>query len=77
MATLGGRLRRRPRPTPAPRRPHPAITIHATPDGAGGRRHRKGPVASAKWLTGSIATTSQQVIAQVFDQATQSAARSS
>jgi hypothetical protein len=66
---------------PAPRRPHdvmtPAITLHATSDGAGGaggadsRRRRKGPVATAKWLVGSIATTSEQVISQVFDQATQ------
>ena len=61
---------------PAPRRPHdvmtPAITLHAAPDGAGGgRRRRKGPVATAKWLTGSIATTSEQVISQVFDQADQ------
>ena len=64
---------------PAPRRPHdvmtPAITLHAAPDGAGGdgagRRRRQGPVATAKWLTGSIATSSQQVIAQVFDQAHQ------
>jgi hypothetical protein len=56
---------------PAPRRPHdvltPAITLHTTPDGARGRRHRKGPVASANWLTGSIATTSEQVITSVFD----------
>src|SRR6266545_1322710 len=61
---------------PAPRRPHdvmtPAITLHAAPDGAGGgRRRRKGPLATAKWLTGSIATTSEQVISQVFDQADQ------
>jgi hypothetical protein len=64
---------------PAPRRPHdvmtPAITLHAAPDGTGGdgggRRRRKGPVATAKWLTGSIATTSEQVISQVFDQADQ------
>jgi hypothetical protein len=60
---------------PAPRRPHdvltPAITLHAAPDGDGGRPRRKGPVATAKWLVGSVATTSQQVIAAVFDQATQ------
>ncbi len=60
---------------PAPRRPHdvmtPAITLDAASDGAGGGRRRKGPVATAKWLTGSIATTSEQVIGQVFDQATQ------
>ncbi len=60
---------------PAPRRPHdvltPVITIHATPNAAGGRPRRQGPVATAKWLTGSVATTSEQVIAAVFDQATQ------
>jgi hypothetical protein len=60
---------------PAPRRPHdvlsPAVTIHAAGDGGGGRTRRKGPVATAKWLTGSIATTPQQLIAQVFDQAEQ------
>jgi len=61
---------------PAPRRPHdvltPAITLHAAPDGdRGDRPRRKGPTATSKWLTGSIATTSQQVIAQVFDQADQ------
>jgi hypothetical protein len=62
---------------PAPRRPHdvlgPAITLHAS-DGdrdGGGRQRRQGPIATAKWLTGSIATTSEQVIAAVFDQATQ------
>ena len=63
---------------PAPRRPHdvmtPAITLHTASDGAGGaggRRRRTGPLATAKWLTGSIATTSEQVISQVFDQADQ------
>jgi hypothetical protein len=61
---------------PAPRRPHdvltPAITIRAAPDGdRGDRPRRKGPTATSKWLTGSIATTSQEVIAQVFDQADQ------
>jgi len=60
---------------PAPRRPHdvitPAITLNAAPDGDGGRRRRKGPVAAAKWLTGSVATTSEQVISAVFDQAAQ------
>jgi hypothetical protein len=61
---------------PAPRRPHdvmtPAITLHATPDGdRGPRPRRKGPTATSKWLTGSIATGSEQVIAQVFDQAHQ------
>ena len=60
---------------PAPRRPHdvlaPAITLHATPDDGGGRPRRQGPIARAKWLTGSIATSSQQVIAAVFDQAHQ------
>jgi hypothetical protein len=48
----------------------PAITLSAT-DNPGGRRRRQGPRARDKWLTGSIATTSQQVISQVFDQATQ------
>jgi hypothetical protein len=61
--------------TPASRRPHdvltPAITIAATPDGDGGRPRRKGPIATGKWLTGSVATTSEQVITQVFDQAEQ------
>jgi hypothetical protein len=60
---------------PAPRRPHdvmtPAITLHAASDGDGGRRRRTGPVATAKWLTGSIATTPQQVISAVFDHADQ------
>lgn len=70
--------------TPAPRRPHdiitPAITLAAERDddhaadheGEGwGRRRRTGPAATGKWLTGSIATTSAEVIAQVFDQAHQ------
>jgi hypothetical protein len=61
---------------PAPRRPHdvltPAITLHAGgADNGGGGRRRPGPVATAKWLTGSIATGSEQVIAAVFDQAQQ------
>jgi hypothetical protein len=61
---------------PAPRRPHdvitPAISITATDDAAAGlRRRRRGPVAVSKWLTGSIATSSDQVIASVFDQAHQ------
>jgi hypothetical protein len=57
---------------PAPRRPHDVITLATTDtqDG-GGRRRRAGPTARGKWLTGSIATTSQQVIASVFDQAAQ------
>lgn len=57
---------------PAPRRPHdvltPAISLHADTEG---RPRRMGPVATSKWLVGSIAQTSEQVIAQVFDQATQ------
>jgi hypothetical protein len=72
MATLGAVYDA----DPAPRRPHdvitPAITLHATSDGAGAAgRRRPGPVATAKWLTGSIAQTSEQVIAQVFNQADQ------
>ncbi|HZD03014.1 MAG TPA: hypothetical protein VFA46_23330 [Actinomycetes bacterium] len=47
----------------------PTITLHAASDGGG--RRCKGPVAAAKWLTGSIATGSEQVISQVFDQAEQ------
>jgi hypothetical protein len=43
---------------PAPRRPYdvigPAITLGA--DGAGAARRRRGPAATAKWLTGSVAT---------------------
>jgi hypothetical protein len=58
---------------PASRRPHnvigPAIALGA--DGAGATRRRPGPIATAKWLTGSIATTSEQVIAAVFDQVQQ------
>lgn len=57
---------------PAPRRPHdvltPAITLSTDSDGP---RRRQGPRARHKWLTGSIATTSQEVIAAVFDQAAQ------
>jgi hypothetical protein len=64
--------------TPAPRRPHdvltPAITIPATPMvvvvvvvGRAARARSPPPSGPA----GSVATTSQQVIAQVFDQATQ------
>lgn len=61
---------------PAPRRPHDVVTpATATIEGGGGgrgdRRRRAGPKARGKWLTGSVATTSQQVTAQVFDQATQ------
>jgi hypothetical protein len=73
MATLGAVYDA----DPAPRRPHdvmtPAITLHAASDGAGGAagRRRTGPLATAKWLTGSIAQTSEQVIAQVFNQADQ------
>jgi hypothetical protein len=60
---------------PAPRRPHdvltPAVTLHAEGGGGGGRPRRTGPVATAKWLTGSIATTSEQVVTSVFDHAAQ------
>jgi hypothetical protein len=62
---------------PAPRRPHdvigPVIALHAEGgdrDGAA-RQPRQGPVATAKWLVGSVATTSEHVISQVFDQAQQ------
>jgi hypothetical protein len=72
MATLGAVYDA----DPAPRRPHdvitPATSLHAGDDeGEPARRHRHGPVATAKWLTGSIATTSAEVIAAVFDQAQQ------
>jgi hypothetical protein len=54
---------------PAPRRPHdvltPAISLNAAGGGDdGGQPRRKGPVATSKWLTGSIATTSEQVTAR-------------
>jgi len=58
---------------PVSRRPHHVITL-AQPVACGNgnhaiRRHRRGPKAKNKWLTGSIATTSEQVIACVFGQA--------
>jgi hypothetical protein len=73
MATLGAVYDA----TPAARRPHDVMTpaISITTDRAdaapGRRRRRPGPVATAKWLTGSIATTSEEVITAVFDQAHQ------
>ena len=59
--------------TPAPRRPHDVICVPAaTAEGRSSERTRRiGPKAQAKWLTGSVTADSQQVIAQVFDQATQ------
>ncbi len=59
--------------TPAPRRAHDVITVPAaTAQGRSGQRPRRtGPNAQAKWLTGSVTADSEQVIAAVFDQATQ------
>ena len=58
---------------PAPRRAHDVITVPAA--GAGGRSEQRsrrvGPTAQAKWLTGSVTASSEQVIATVFDQAEQ------
>jgi hypothetical protein len=84
MATLGTVYDADPAPRRPHDVMTPAISIHAAPDAAGAaaaggggggggesRRRRKGPTATSKWLVGSIATTSQQVIGQVFDQADQ------
>ena len=59
--------------TPAPRRAHDVICVPAaTAQGPSGQRPRRiGPKAQAKWLTGSITQTSEQVIKAVFDQAEQ------
>jgi Integrase core domain len=59
--------------TPAPRRAHDVICVPAaTAEGPSGQRSRRiGPRAQAKWLTGSVTASSEQVIAAVFDQATQ------
>jgi hypothetical protein len=59
--------------TPAPRRAHDVICVPAaTAEGRSGQRPRRGgPKAQAKWLTGSITQSSEQVIKAVFDQAEQ------
>ncbi|MFF3062809.1 hypothetical protein [Streptomyces sp. NPDC057909] len=50
--------------------PTATATATATATGEGDdRRRRTGPKARNKWLTGSIEHTSEQVIADVFDQA--------
>lgn len=76
MATLGAVYDAE----PVPRRPHHVITL-TEPDSTAGTgdgyadRHREDPTAARrpkaknKWLTASIAQTSEQVIAAVFDQA--------
>lgn len=58
---------------PAPRRPHDVICVPAaTATGRSGQRGRRaGPTAQAKWLTGSVTASSEQVIRAVFDQAEQ------
>jgi len=56
---------------PAPRRAHDVIAVPAVGARSGERTRRIGPNARAKWLTGSVAASSEQVIATVFDQATQ------
>ncbi len=58
---------------PAPRRAHDVICVPAAgAEGRSGQRGRRvGPKAQAKWLTGSVTADSEQVIAAVFDQATQ------
>ncbi len=57
---------------PAPRRAHDVIVVPAaTAEGRSDQRRRRiGPNAQAKWLTGSVAASSEQVIRAVFDQAT-------
>ncbi len=57
---------------PAPRRAHDVIVVPAaTAEGRSDQRRRRiGPNAQAKWLTGSVAASSEQVIGAVFDQAT-------
>ncbi|MET7458369.1 ISKra4 family transposase [Streptomyces sp. NPDC005574] len=80
MATLGAVYDAE----PVPRRPHHVVTLTepdttttssnniGTGTGTGSEHaghHRKGPKAKNKWLTASIAQTSAQVIADVFDQA--------
>ncbi len=56
---------------PAPRRAHDVITVPTAGAPSGERTRRIGPNAQAKWLTGSVTASSEQVIAAVFDQATQ------
>jgi Uncharacterised protein family (UPF0236) len=52
---------------PAPRRPHDVIAV---PGGRSGEREvRRGPHATAKWLTGSVACDAKAVIRAAFDQA--------
>jgi hypothetical protein len=52
---------------PAPRRPHDVIAV---PGGRSGEREpRRGPHATAKWLTGSVACDAKEVIRAAFDQA--------
>ena len=55
---------------PAPRRAHDVIAVPAAGARSGERTRRVGPNARAKWLTGSVTASSEQVIATVFDQAT-------
>jgi hypothetical protein len=52
---------------PAPRRPHDVIAV---PGGRSGEREvRRGPRATAKWLTGSVARDAAEVIRAAFGQA--------
>src|SRR5260370_25046983 len=52
---------------PAPRRPHDVIAV---PGGRSGQREvRRGPHATARWLTGSVAYDANEGIAAAFDQA--------
>jgi hypothetical protein len=52
---------------PAPRRPHDVIAV---PGGRSGQREiRRGPHATAKWLTGSVTCDAREVIAAAFGQA--------
>ncbi|MEU7900598.1 hypothetical protein AB0B45_48195 [Nonomuraea sp. NPDC049152] len=79
MATLGGVYDA----VPVIRTSHDVITLPGTGSDAGHRHdrtnddhdattpRRRGPQAIAKWLTGSIDHSSEQVIATVFDQAEQ------
>lgn len=65
MATLGAVYDAE----PAVRAPGDVIAPPGTDPPA--RKARKGPRATGKWLTGSVADTSEKVIAAVFDQAEQ------